>query len=212
MNWITSRVLWGILLIAGGIIFLLDNLGIIAISTYFWAFLFAVGSLGFLSVFVADRQNWWALIPGIILLAIGTIIFLGEAFPVVAEQWGGSIVLGGIGLSFILVYLVNQENWWAIIPAGVMITLAIVAGLNEVLTGFDTGGIFFLGLGLTFALIAILPTSHGQMKWAFIPAGVLILMGLLILAAFTQLINYIWPVVLILAGLYLVFRTFISRR
>jgi hypothetical protein len=212
MNWITSRVLWGILLIAGGIIFLLDNLGIIAIGTYFWAFLFAVGSLGFLSVFVADRQNWWALIPGIVLLAIGTIIFLGEAFPVVADQWGGSIVLGGIGLSFILVYLVNRENWWAIIPAGVMFTLAIVAGLNEALTGFDTGGIFFLGLGLTFALIAILPNPHGQMKWAFIPAGVLIFMGLLILAAFTQLINYIWPVVLILAGLYLVFRTFISRR
>jgi hypothetical protein len=50
------------------------------------------------------------------------------------------------------------------------------------------------------------------MKWAFIPAGIMIVMGLLITAALSPLINYIWPSALILAGLLLVFRAYIWRR
>jgi hypothetical protein len=84
--------------------------------------------------------------------------------------------------------------------------------LGEAFSGIEVGGIFFLGLGLTFGLVAIIPTPHGQMKWAFIPAGIMIVMGLLITAALSPLINYIWPSALILAGLLLVFRAYIWRR
>jgi len=75
----------------------------------------------------------------------------------------------------------------------------------------ETGGIFFIGLGLTFALVGLLPAPRGRMRWAFIPALVLLVMGLLIFAAAEQFINYLWPVALILVGLYLVFRTFRPR-
>jgi len=110
------------------------------------------------------------------------------------------------------VYATNRENWWAIIPAGVMVTLAVVSFLDQFFAGFETGGIFFLGLGLTFGLVAILPGPRGEMRWAFIPAGVLFLIGLVLLAALTSLVNYIWPVALILVGLYFIFRTFLLHR
>jgi hypothetical protein len=212
MNWITSRTFWGVLLIIGGIIFLLENLGLIAIGEAFWGILLGIAAIGFLSVYFSNRENWWALIPGIVLLSVGALIILNVLFPGDTGALGGVIVLGGIGLAFLLVYLTNREHWWAIIPAGVMLTLSVVVLLGEVITGFEVGGIFFLGLGLTFAVVAILPTPHGQMKWAFIPAGVLIFMGLLITAALSPLINYIWPVALILAGLFLVFRAYLWRR
>ena len=212
MNWITSRTFWGVLLIIGGIIFLLENLGIVAIGEAFWGVLLGVAAIGFLSVYLTNRENWWALIPGMILLSVSALIILNTIFPGGTGELGGVIVLGGIGLAFLLIYLTNRENWWAIIPAGVMLTLSIVVLLGEVISGFEVGGIFFLGLGLTFALVAILPTPHGQMKWAFIPAGVMIVLGLLITAALSPLINYIWPSALILAGLLLVFRAYIWRR
>ena len=212
MSWITSRTFWGVLLIIGGIIFLLENLGIVAIGEAFWGILLGVAAIGFLSVYLTNRENWWALIPGMILLSVSALIILNTIFPGDTGELGGVIVLGGIGLAFLLIYLTNRENWWAIIPAGVMLTLSIVVLLGEVITGFEVLGIFFLGLGLTFAVVAILPTPHGQMKWAFIPAGVMIVLGLLITAALSPLINYIWPVALILAGLFLVFRAYVWRR
>jgi hypothetical protein len=68
-----------------------------------------------------------------------------------------------------------------------------------------------MGLGLTFGLLAILPTPQGRMKWALIPAGVLMVMGLLITASAADLLQFIGPVVLILVGLYLLFRVFKPR-
>jgi hypothetical protein len=73
------------------------------------------------------------------------------------------------------------------------------------------GGVFFFGLGLTFALLAILPTPEGRLTWAIIPAIVLLVMGALITAAAAQLINYLWPVALVLGGLYLLYRVIRSR-
>lgn len=212
MKWLTSRTLWGILLIVGGILFLLDNLNIINFGDIFWGIVLGIGGLGFLSVYFTDRQHWWALIPGSTLLAIATLILLNFLVPTLGEFLGGAIVLGGIGLSFILIYLINREHWWALIPAGVLTTLAVITLVDEFLPGLESGGILFLGMGLTFALVAVLPNPQGQMRWAFIPAVVLFLMGLLITAAATDLVNYIWPIALILVGLYFVFLTFRSRR
>jgi hypothetical protein len=212
MKWLASRTFWGVLLIIGGIIFLLDNLGIFTIGEAFWGVILGIGAIGFLSVYLSNRENWWALIPGMTLLSVSALIIINAIFPGDTGALGGVIVLGGIGLAFLLIYLTNRENWWAIIPAGVMLTLSVVVLLGEAFSGIEVGGIFFLGLGLTFGLVAIIPTPHGQMKWAFIPAGIMIVMGLLITAALSPLINYIWPSALILAGLLLVFRAYIWRR
>lgn len=213
MKKLESRILWGLLLIAGGILFLVDSLGVIAIGDVVWPILIGIASLIFLFVFLkAPQRNWWAAIPGFVLLSLTGTIALDQLAPRVGETWSGSLFLAGIGLAFWVVYLVNAENWWAVIPGGVLLTLALVAGLSEVLEGVEMGGIFFLGLGLTFALLAILPTPEGRLTWAFIPAMVLLVMGALITAAAAEVINYVWPVVLILGGLYLLYRAVRSHQ
>jgi hypothetical protein len=205
-------ILWGVLLIAGGVLFLLDSLGIVAVGMVLWPALFAVASLAFLFVFAtAPRTNWWAAIPGFVLLGLTGTIALDQLAPEVAGGWSGGLFLGGIALAFWVIYLVNREQWWAVIPGGVLLTLALVAGLSSVFEGLEVGGIFFFGLGLTFALLAILPTPEGRLTWAIIPAIVLLVMGALITAAAAQLINYLWPVALVLGGLYLLYRVIRSR-
>ena len=214
------RVIGGILLIAAGILFLLQNLGIFTVGAYLWPFIFGAGGLVFLYVFLTSRANgstepaeaWWAVIPGFVLLSLAAMMALDQFAPQIGETWGGALFLGGIGLAFWVVYFTGRERWWAVIPGGVLLTNALVAGLSSVLGGIEMGGVFFLGLGLTFALLSFLPTPEGRMKWALIPAGVLLVMGLLITAAATAIFNYLWPAALILVGLYLLFRTFGSRQ
>lgn len=207
-----SRILWGGLLIVGGIIFLLDNLGLLKLGDLFWVLAFGLGGVLFLSVFFQNRLNWWSLIPGCGLLGIAAAIALDWIAPSLGETGGGFLVLGSLGLSFFVIYLFNRQQWWALIPGGVLLTLGLIDILEASLPGIEMGGVFFLGLGITFGLVAFLPTSEGQMKWAWIPAAVLVLMGLLIIAAAENFMAYIIPVILIGVGCVIILRTFIWRK
>jgi hypothetical protein len=207
MKWLESRILWGSLLILGGVLFLLQNLNLIEFGGLFWALLFGLGAVFFLSIYFNNRMNWWALIPGIILLSIGISIGVGYLAPDFASVWEGTIILGGIGLSFAVIYLLNRTMWWAIIPAGVMLSLAVMIGLENYFTDADLAGVFLTGLGLTFALVAIVPTPEGRMWWAWIPAGVLVVIGLIMTAAAGSLFQYMWPIALIIGGGALIFYT-----
>jgi hypothetical protein len=94
---------------------------------------------------------------------------------------------------------------------GVLATLALVAFVDTGKSSLASGGIFFLGLGLTFALVALLPNSIGPMRWAWIPAGILGVIGILLLASQEYLINYVWPAALIIGGALLIIRALLRK-
>ncbi len=206
-----SRLFWGVVLIVGGVLFLLQNLFGIQLGALFWSILFVLGGLFFLSVYWTERSNWWAIIPGFVFIGIGLTIGLGALFPAAADILGGTIILGSIGLSFLVIYLLNRDFWWALIPAGVLLTLAVVISLESVLTEFGFVSLFFLGMALTFAVVALLPTSQGRMSWAWIPAGILGIMGIIFGAFSGAFMAYVTPIVLILGGGYLVVRSLVKR-
>ena len=100
------------------------------------------------------------------------------------EDFGGAIFLGGIGLSFFAVYLTDRvERWWALIPGGVLVTLAGVTIAAQRFGEFQTAGFFFFGLAITFLLVALL----AGMRWAYWPALVLGIMGFLGIASLLNL-------------------------
>jgi hypothetical protein len=212
MKRLSVRIIGGIFLIAAGILYLLQNLNVIEGGLGFlWAFLFVAGGAFFLYVFFGDRANWWSLIPGIASLGLAVAILVGTLAPGIGEDWGVAIFMAGLALSFWAVYLVQREHWWAVIPGGVLLTLAVVIGLSSILEGIETAGAFFLGLGLTFALLALLPSAEGRMKWAQIPAAALLVIGVIVLATTADVLKYLWPVALILIGVYVIFRVLASR-
>jgi hypothetical protein len=213
MQRIDSRLIWGPFLILLGLLFLLQNLGALAflgeaadvVWAFLWMTIFGVVGLLFLVGLLINRENWWMAIPGFTLLGLSGTVAVSEFMPWFPFE--GSIFLGAIGLGFLAVYLLNPQHWWAIIPGGVMLTLAIVAGLDEVST-MDTGSVFMIGLGLTFALVGLLRDRRGRrMWWAFIPAAVLLLIGLAIGFSMENLLGAIWPLLLIGLGLYILYRS-----
>jgi hypothetical protein len=197
----------GLALAGAGILFLLQNLGLFGpAQAAIWTATFSISGLAFLVFFGRDRARWWALIPGFVLLSIGVLIGLDTFAPWFDERSGGALFLGGISLSFWAIYFADRERWWAVIPGGALLTLAVLTGLSTAMADEWLGGVFFLGLALTFGLVYLLPTSAGRNRWAIYPAAVLLVMALLIMAAMGQVINLLWPIALILAGLYIAYR------
>jgi hypothetical protein len=197
------RILIGAALILGGILMLLDQTGVLKGATdFFWAGILAIGAAIFLFWFFSDRSKWWAAIPGFTLAGLAVSSLLLDRIG-----WGGLAFLGGIGLGFWAVYFAGRERWWAIIPGGVLLTLGITSVMSDVYGVMDSGGVFLVGLGITFVLVALL----AKMKWAFIPAAVLLLLGFFLGTPFVGVMAYAWIGVLLVAGAILVISAFRSN-
>lgn len=214
MNRSETRTLIGLLLILSGGVFLVANLNFYPLDNI-WPLVLGLPALVFIYIFARDKQSWWAAIPGFTLLGLtGTVIadqifrnsFLGWEGRVVTEA-SGSLFLAGIGLGFIAIYLrTARREWWAIIPGGVMLTLATVVIAAPFVYSDVSGAIFMLGLGLTFGLVYLIPTPSGRMRWAIIPAGILVAIGALGILANTALSALVWPLILIGLGGYILLR------
>lgn len=196
-------IVGGLLLVAAGIVFLLDNLDLINLD---WEMLvgpmFGIGGLVFLLVFVMNVEDWWALIPGFALIGIGIIIFMSQ--QEIMESWTGAVFLGSLALAFLLIYIFHHNQWWSLIPGGVLLTLSGVTLLSD--NGVLSGGVFFLGLALTFLMVYIAPKPAGKLTWALYPAAALLVVGTLATLGATNLINYVWPLALLAGGGYLIYR------
>ena len=134
-------------------------------------------------------------IPGGALLGPGLSVVASEAGLPGAETWGGSLFLGALGIGFAAVYLRDHGRWWAIIPTGVMLTLALpaVGGATEA-GARVSGALFFVGLAVTFA-----------------PVAVLAVLVALEATALLSVFDYLWPLALIAGGGFLLWRA-LGRR
>lgn len=200
------RLIIGGLLLFGGLLSLLDTMGVIGnAGGIFWGLIWGAVGVYFLYLLMVDRsRNWWAAFPGFVFIGMALSSFLPDSL----DALSGLIFFAGISLAFLWFYSGDvTARWWAIIPAGVLLTLGAVSALDE-LVSFDTGGVFFVGLGLTFALVAILP-GGSQRSWAFIPAVILLIFGTLLVPSL-GLATYVGPALLILLGGFFVFRFFKS--
>ncbi len=219
MNTSTRRIFWGIVLILLGGLFLAQQIFHLPIhlGAVIVAMAFILAGLAFIFVLLKNsRDNWWAAIPGLVLLGLGVLIATSEFFPGFAGHFGGSLFLGSIGLAFLVILLVRQDAWWAVIPAGVLFTLAAVAGITPYLhNGLASGAVFFLGLGITFSVVGLMPVGRSE-KWPWIPAGICLVLGTLLMigsrAMENSIFGYIWPAILVLGGGYLIVRSITTQK
>ena len=201
------RLILGGLLVLGGLLSLLDAMGVIINGGgIFWGLISAAGGVIFLYILINDRNNWWAAFPAFTFFGLAASSFLPDSL----EPYDSLVFFAGISLGFWWVYFTGTDRWWAIIPAGVLLTLGIVSTLDNV-SGIETGGLFFLGLGLTFILVAVLPGEKSGRSWALIPGVILLLFGALLGTPLRGITEYLWPVVLIILGGYFVLRFFTNK-
>ncbi len=211
MKRLDMRLVGGVLLIVGGLFYLLNNLGIIRWGNLVWAAIAGVAAVALFAAVVRDRRQWWFIIPGMVLTAVTVVILLDYFAPTLEGKLSGALFLGLIGLAFWVIFALDRKMWWAIIPGGALLTLAVIAGLDDV-AGIDGGGVLFLGMGLTFGLLALVPIEDGRRaRWPLIPAAALLLMGALFLVGFERALGYLWPAALIIGGLLLLARAWRTR-
>src|SRR5574337_726516 len=104
------RIVLGFLLLAGGVLALMQTMGFLEnTSDIFWGGVFLAAGLVFLTLLFGG--HWWSAFPGFTLTALGALILLPDSLG----DFGGALFLGGIGLSFWYVYFTSRvERWWAI--------------------------------------------------------------------------------------------------
>lgn len=204
-----STMLWGLLLIALGSFFFLQATGILgALSSLFWTLVFAAGGAVFLYLFLTGlHDRWWAAIPGFTLMGLAAVIFYDKFAPPFFSDIGGAIFLGSIGIGFLAIFFTNRHLWWAVIPGGALMSVAGVVVASQFGDWINPGSVLFIGLGLTFALLGLLSTYlNTNLRWAYIPAAVMLVMGLVVVTPFAGAANYIWALGLIAVGAFLVLR------
>jgi hypothetical protein len=212
LNW---RILLGVIVIVFGGLLLLQQLNVITIHGDVWTFImsafFATGGAAFLVVLISNKKNWWAAIPGMTLIGLAVLIGSTTLFPAMNPEFAPAIFMAFIAASFWIVYLLDFHNWWAIIPGGTLLSVAALIAVGSVGNGNLGVGLMFTGMALTFGLVALLPNGARRLNWAFIPAGVLLVMGLSFLFSVGAWFRYLLPGGLIIVGIVLIVITILRR-
>jgi len=199
-NW-WALIPGGVMLFLAMTTLLVDNVGGEWIGSLF---LFLIG-LSFLVVYLNNRTRTWALLVAYIMGVLSIAPAMSSGGGDTAAYFG-SVFLLAIALPFFVVYFRSNENWWAIIPAGVMTTLSIIAGLaiaglirNENQGGY-ANALLMGGLAVTFSVVWL---RHAK-EWAKVVTLVLAALAVasIFFASYTEIF---WPVAIILAGGYLLF-------
>jgi hypothetical protein len=159
-------------------------------------FMFGIG-LPFLFVYFVNRTRRWALIPGLIMIAIGTMILAS-----MVNQWAAFLVPMIISAPFFYVYFTQPRQWWAFIPAGIMASIGVNGLLSLPFLGAFAStsiptGIMFLGWAGTFYYLWLQRTKSPT-EWARFPAMVFGIVAIvqLVLGAVSE----IGMIVLLFAG------------
>jgi hypothetical protein len=189
-------------LILFGILFLLNNFNILDISiSAVFAGIFVLAGLIFLIVFLMDHEQWWALIPGFVLMGVGATILVGEYITFRGVDVTGAVMLIFIALPFWIIFILKRDFWWALFPAGVLTSIAL---MTLVPSRFEDLGvaIMFLGWAATFVMVYFL----AKQKWAIWPVIGLSILAVSFLAGAFNIFGYLWPIAIIAVGAYLIYR------
>ena len=168
-------------------------------------FLLGLG-LGFIITYLIKRPFWWALIPGVILSGIAVSSLLQMNLPGQTANLGSFIVLASIGLAFVLVFVSDRTKWWAIFPAGALLSIAA-------LVVFDNVAYLFIGLGITFALVPLLVGREHNWGWIVSAVMMLLGMGFLFFSPATESVSrFFFPVLLIVLGVAAIIQVLLPKK
>src|SRR5437773_2924892 len=144
------------------------------------------------------------------LITLGVVFLLSN---LVAERGRGGLVVLGLGAAFLIGRVTTGRYGYAV-PAGILLAIGTYISLKDLQTfqAIRGGGLFFVLLGLGFALVYLIGLRPGAV-WPLFPAAILTGLGLLLfgaesfgaLASLSWIVGY-WPAVLVLLGVWLLFR------
>lgn len=160
-----------------------------------------------------QRGGW---IGGLILIMLG-VVFLIEQF--IPDAFGGWMFLAGLGLIFLVAYVLSQQYGF-LIPGCIMGGLAIGVALVETNTvsGPGSDGIIVLSLGLSFVAIWLIDllVARGRFGgwWPLIPGAILTIAGAAVFSeneAWLENYGQWWPLIFIIIGVWILLERVVRR-
>lgn len=171
-----QALVWGSLLIIFGVVGLVESFT--DLTTWTWAAILAATGLGIFGVFLRDRSEWWPLIPAYALWATAGLLALVE-LNVLDGVFLAAYILPTIALPFIVVFLRDRSQWWALIPAYVLLAVAAMLLLSETVLLPDAFQATFILTAIALPFLVVYLLNRAQW-WPLIPAYVLLSIGVMI--------------------------------
>jgi hypothetical protein len=171
------NIFWGLVLILAGVLFLAQNFGYLPLlSEQFWMVAFAgVSLIFFLAYFISGIRNWGLLFPACIFASLALTLYM--TLNGVYSSILGAPILVAIALPFIVAFILDRHNnWWALIPAWVMIVIALITAIAEVVPSEILATLMLFSISIPFLVVYLVDRTR---KWALIPGGVLAIVGFL---------------------------------
>ena len=141
------------------------------------------------------------IIPGVILLGLGLMFFLSD-IGYINLNW--SYVPLGLGIIFLLAYLASR-TWAFLIPGVILSGIGLILVLNVEEYGF----LYTASVALSFFTVYL--TRAKSTSWAIIPGMILAAVSLVI--GFEEFTNInAFPIILICAGAYLLYKSYSKKR
>jgi len=199
-----QALVWGGLLIFFGVITLLETFT--DLTAWTWVALLAAAGLGVFAVYLTDRSDWGLLIPAYVLWAIAGLIAL-VTLGILLGEFIATYVLVAIALPFLVAFLRDRTNWGLLVPAYVLLAVGVMVGLIGVGLLDD----LLIPAYVMFAIAIPFFVAYArdpQQWWALIPGGIMAFIGLSFLIA-EAAAQYVVPVVLIIAGAWILVRMLI---
>jgi hypothetical protein len=160
------------------------------------------------------RSQHKGLVGGAILILLGLVTLLNQLGFMQFEAY----FIGVLGAIFILAAFLNRKSG-LLVPGGILLGInagAVLEGFRP--AGTDDAGVFLLAFAGGWLLITLLSvalnmvdSSCKMMLWPLIPGGIIGIVGGLLMMGASGLyllsqLSLVWPVVLILLGLWIIFR------
>lgn len=206
-----NRVITGVLIIALGIMALINNAIADEVAAWIWIIGLAVATLVFVWSYTLDKEAW-AAIGAYVTAAIAVLILLITKGNL-SGLWVPVIVLLGIALPFFAAWWADRKKWGLLIPAYILVAIIPILLISEGTT--DEGNLVpayvMLVIGIPF-IIAYFVTR----KWGLlIPGGIMSVIGLAFLGTQVglseQVITVGVPLVVIAAGVFMLFSGWLGK-
>lgn len=109
---------------------------------------------------------------GVALVLFGAVLLAQQMGLIPFGLNFGMFLFGVPAVLFLMVFVFDRRQWWALIPASVLagLTLVVFNEDNRLMSGEQAGGLFLFSMAAPFLLIYLMDR---KMWWALIPGGVM---------------------------------------